>query len=318
MINEKIIFVFPGQGAQRVGMAKDLFDEYDVVRHTFEQVSDLSHKNISKACFEGQNLDTPILTSLGTFAHSISIARILEKQFFSPLYNIGYAMTGHSMGQYSALHCVGSLSIENAIDLLSERSNYMSMAGIGGGGMGCISGLSRQEVEDCLLAANSHGYVAISNHNAVDQFTVSGQNDALDLVLKRAKDKGARVKRLAVSIPAHCELMRNAEYMLRDFLKSVNVQPPKTNWFSNQTGNVMSNPQDIKDALADQMTHGVRWLDIMEKLPQYNITTAYELGPGRTLSGLIRRANVGVKTYSTDNLKNVRAMIEQISNSMSR
>ena len=321
MITEKIAFIFPGQGSQYVGMARDLYDEYPVVRHTFEQVCDISHRNITDACLNGpvDVLNKPEFTSLGTFAHSVSIARIIEDYFNTPLYNIGYAIVGHSMGQYSALHCAGSLTLADAVRLLSARSTYMSMADASGGGMACIVGLERDKVESCLLAATGHGYAAISNHNAIDQFTISGQNAALDAVVARAQEKGARLaKKLNVSVPAHCALMENAEILLRRRLESIDVQSPKTNWFSNQTANVMNNPQDVKDSLADQMTHGVRWFDIMQKFPEYHIQTAYELGPGRSLSGLVRRANVGCAAYATDTLKNVRATLTQLAKVMSR
>ncbi len=322
MITEKIAFVFPGQGAQRVGMAKDLYDEYPVVRHTFEQVSDISHKDIAKICFDGPQteLNRPDATSLGTFAHSVSIARIIEHHFNDiPLYNIGYAIVGHSMGQYSALQCAGSLSMTDAVNLLSARSTYMSMVDKNGGGMACIVGLDKRAIEQTLIAASGHGFAAISNHNARDQFVISGQNEALDVIVAKAHARGARIaKKLNVSVPAHCALMQNAEYLLRRRLENIDVKSPKTNWFSNQTANVMSNPQDVKDALADQMTHGVRWLEIMEKFPEYNITCAYELGPGRVLTGLINRANVGCHASSTDYLKNVRAMLTELENKFSR
>ena len=136
--------------------------------------------------------------------------------------------------------------------------------------------------------------------------------------MARARDKGARLaKRLNVAVPAHCALMENAQILLRRRLESINVKAPKTNWFSNQSANVMVNPQDVKDALADQMTHGVRWFDIMQKFPEYNITIAYELGPGRTLTGLINRANVGCNAYTTDNLRNVHVMLEMLEKSFS-
>ena len=319
-MTEKIAFVFPGQGAQYVGMARDLFDEFPVVRYTFEQISDISHKNISDVCFNGpfDVLNRPELTSLGTLAHSVSIARIIQDHFKVNLYEIGYAIVGHSMGQYSALHCAGSLDIADTVHLLSARSGYMSMADKSGGGMACIVGLDKDDVENCLLAATGRGYAAISNHNARDQFTISGQNDALDAVVARARDKGARLaKRLNVAVPAHCALMENAQILLRRRLESINVKAPKTNWFSNQSANVMVNPQDVKDALADQMTHGVRWFDIMQKFPEYNITIAYELGPGRTLTGLINRANVGCNAYTTDNLRTVHVMLEMLEKSFS-
>ena len=315
MITEKIAFVFPGQGSQYIGMARDLYDNFDVVRHTFEQVSDISHKNIADACFNGPAdvLNKPELTSLGTFAHSVSVARIVESAFNMPLYEIGYAIVGHSMGQYSALQCAGSLSMKDAVHLLSARSNYMSMAGKGGGGMACIVGLDKETVEKCLLAATNKGYAAISNLNSRTQFTISGQNEALDAVVARAKTMGAKLaKRLNVAVPAHCALMENAEKSLRNFLNTIDVQAPKTNWFSNQTAMVMSNPQDVKDALANQMSHGVNWVQIMENFPEYNITRAYEFGPGRTLTGLINRANVGCQAKNTDNLGNVRAMLGEL------
>jgi len=318
-MQEKVIFVFPGQGAQYVGMGKDLFHEFAVARYTFQQVSDIAHRDIADICFNGpeSELDKPENTSLGTFAHSVAIARIIEAEFGRPLYQVGYAMAGHSMGQYSALHCVGALSFTDAVRLLSARSSYMSMTDKSGGGMGCIVGLDRVAVENCLMAANGHGYAAISNHNARDQFIISGQNDALDVVLRAASDAGARLaRRLNVSVPAHCELMRDAGRMLRAQLAVTPVDAPKTNWFSNQTAAFMSNPMDVRDALADQMTHGVRWLEIMEKFPTYLITQSYELGPGAVLSKLIRRADVGTRAASTDNVAGVRKMLDALATGM--
>lgn len=321
MMNEKIIFVFPGQGAQYVGMCKELFNEFAAVRHTFEEVSDISHRNIANICFEGprEDLNKPENTSLGTFAHSVSIARLIEEKLDTPLYEIAYAIVGHSMGQYSALHCVGSVSMEDAVHLLSARSSYMSMTNQAGGGMACIVGLSKEDVERSLMAATGHGYAAIANHNARDQFIISGQNEALDAVIARAREKGARIaRRLNVAIPAHCALMQNAEILLRKRLENINIEPPKTNWFSNQTANVMVKPLDVKESLADQMTHGVRWLEIMEKFPVYNITRAYELGPGKALTGLINRANVGCFASATDNIKNVKDMLNELEQQKSR
>lgn len=314
-MQEKVIFVFPGQGAQYVGMGKDLFNEFAVARYTFQEISDIAHRDVAGICFNGaeSELNKPENTSLGTFAHSVAIARIVEAEFGRPLYQVGYAMAGHSMGQYSALHCVGSLSFADAARLLAARSSYMSMTDKNGGGMICIVGLNRDAVEKCLIAANGHGYAAISNHNARDQFIISGQNAALDAVLVAAQNSGARLaKRLNVSVPAHCELMRDAGHMLRARLEETPISAPKTNWFSNQTAAFMSNPLDVRDALADQMTHGVRWLEIMEQFPTYSITQSYELGPGAVLSRLIKRAGVGCQSSATDNVAGVRKMLDAL------
>lgn len=313
-MSEKIIFVFPGQGAQYVGMGADIFHDFAAARYVFEQVSDIAKRDMAKICFDGpeSELNQPENTSLGTFAHSVAIARVIEAEYGVPLHTIAYAMAGHSMGQYSALHCVGSMQMDDAVNMLSARSSYMQDSA-GAGGMAAIVGVGRDVVEQCLVAAAGHGYAQISNHNARDQFIISGQTDALDAVIGAAQKQGARIaKRLNVAVPAHCALMAGAEKLLRARMETIKFDAPKTNWYSNQTANFMSNPIDVRDALCNQMTHGVRWLDIMETFPTYNITRAYELGPGRTLTGLIKRANVGCVPRQTDTSANVNIMLREI------
>ncbi len=119
-------------------------------------------------------------------------------------------------------------------------------------------------------------------------------------------------KRLNVSVPAYCELMRDAQHLLRQRLAHIEIKAPKTNWFSNQTANTMGNPSDVKDALADQMTHGMRWVEFMEKFSSYNIARGYELGPGKTLTHLINRANVGCRAFATDKVNNIYVMLNDI------
>lgn len=313
-MQEKIIFVFPGQGAQYVGMGRDVFRDFASARYVFEHVSDIAKRDVARICFNGSQveLNTPENTSLATFAHSVAIASVIETEFGMPLYEMAYAMAGHSMGQYSALYCVGSMKMQDAIQMLSARATYMQdVAGVGG--MAAIVGLDKDVVEQCLVAAAGLGYVQISNHNAREQFVISGHSVALDRVVEAAQQRGARIaKRLNVSVPAHCALMSGAEKLLRARMETIQFEAPKTNWYSNQTANFMSNPRDVRDALCNQMTHGVRWLDIMESFPTYNIVRAYELGPGRTLTGLIRRANIGCVAKNTDASANLRVVLAEI------
>ena len=319
-MQEKIIFVFPGQGAQYVGMGADVWRDFAAARYVFQEVSDIAKRDMVQICFNGPQaeLNTPENTSLATFAHSVAIARVVEAEFGMPLYKIAYAMSGHSMGQYSALHCVGSMTMQDAVNLLSARSSYMSTAQ-GNGGMAVIVGLNKAQVEQCLVAASGLGYAQISNHNASDQFVISGHNNALDTVVQTAHNFGARIaKRLNVAVPAHCALMAGAEKMLRVRMENMQFEAPRTNWISNQTAGFMSSPVDISDALCNQMTNGVRWLEIMESFPKYNITRAYELGPGRTLTGLIKRARVGCRAQQTDTVPNVQIMLKEISEQMLR
>lgn len=318
MNKEKSIFVFPGQGAQYVGMGADLYAAYPAARYVFQEISDVTRHNISKICFSGPQsiLNRPINTSLGTLAHSVAIARVIEAEFGMPLYEIGDAMVGHSLGQYSALNCAGSIALRDTARLVSARSSYMSL-GRSDAGMIAIVGLSKDQVENLLFLAVGRGFAAISNHNARDQFIVSGENAALDVIMDAALSAGARiVRRLNIAVPAHCALMAPAAIKMRDSLANVEISAPKTNWFSNQTADLMWAPDSVRQSLLDQMTHGVRWFEIMEKFPMYKITRAYELGPGSTLARLISRAKVGTNAMHTDSMANVHAVIDAIANDL--
>lgn len=309
---EKTIFVFPGQGTQYIGMGTDLCRDFPAARLTFEQVSDCAGRDMSKICTNGPAdvLNRPENTSLGLFAHSVAVANIVENTFGEPLYKIAYAISGHSAGQYSALHCAGSISMQDAISLLTARSVYMSKVR---GGMGCVVGLDYATVEDIVRNVGGVGYVAVSNHNAHDQIIISGEDCALDAALQKARLRGARLaRRLNVAIPAHCGLMGGAATSLREHLNQIQIYAPKTNWFSNQTANIMTNPLDVRDALVGQMVNGVRWYEIMQKFPEYNITRAYEFGPGQTLTKLINKAGVGCRATACGDTAGVRNMLGQI------
>ena len=316
-MQENIIFVFPGQGAQYIGMGADLFQEYAAARYAFEQVSDLSRRDIAKIAFSGpaDELNTPENTSLATFAHSVAVADIISSEFGVPMYKVAYALAGHSAGQYAALYCAGSISMEDSVSLLSARAAYMSCVS---GGMACIVGLDITTLADVIVRAAAHGFVQVSNHNSRDQFVISGEIPAIEKALALAKEAGARLTlRLNVALPAHCALMRPAADLMRTRIDSIQFESPKTNWFSNQTANVMNNPIDVKNALADQMVHGVRWFEIMQKFPEYKITRAYELGPGRVLSRLISKtAEAKCRASDAGTVSTVRIMLDELRKNM--
>lgn len=314
-MKENIIFVFPGQGAQYVGMGKDLFDNFAVARYTFEYVSDLSQRNMRQICFSGSGiqLNRPENASLATFVLSMSILRVLEDECGCPVQNLVGAVAGHSVGQYAALCCAGSIGFKDAVSVLAAPSHYASLASTGMAGMIAVVGLPIDVIKSLLCESQQYGYAEIANYNAHDQFVISGQDTALNVISDIAKSKGARlVRRLNVAVPAHCGLMVPAAVMSRKKLNRINVSAPKVIWFSNQTASPMTDPVQIKESLVDQVTCGVRWAEIMDKFPEYKITRAYELGPGRVLSRLIGRANVGVCAMNTDTLPNVRSVISDL------
>ena len=316
-MQENIIFVFPGQGAQHIGMAADIFRDYAAARYTFEQVSDMSGRDMANICFNGPAdvLNTPENTSLATFTHSVAIANIVAHEFGMPLYKVAYALAGHSAGQFAALYCAGSVSMQDAVSMLSARAAYMSRVS---GGMACIIGLDKTQVTDIIAQAATTGFVQISNHNSRDQFIISGENKAIESALHLAQGAGAKLaKRLNVALPAHCLLMQPAADLMRVRLDSIQFESPKTNWFSNQTANVMNNPIDVKNALADQMVHGVRWFEIMQKFPEYKITRAYELGPGRVLTRLINKTpEANCIAAECNNSDAVRRMLNDVARNM--
>ena len=318
-MKEKIVFLFPGQGAQYKGMGQDLYKNFAAARYVFEYVSDLAHCDMKKLCFETANaeLRQPDKASLTTLTHSVSIANIIKSQLGCELHEVGNSIVGHSMGQYSALCCAGSLSLQDTVDVLKARSSYTIQVGENGAGMICISGLQEWKIQEMIESVKNKGFAAVANRNLRDQFVISGENDALKDLLVLAKDAGAAlVKRLAVTVPAHCILMKHAGELLEQRLQSISIKAPNMNWFSNETANVMSNPNDIKEALVKQMSHGVNWVGIMERFPEYNITHSYELGPGKVLSGLVRRANIGCSGRYTDSLENVKLVCQELENLM--
>lgn len=316
-MQEKVVFLFPGQGAQYSGMCKDIYHEYACVRHIFESVSDYSNENIKDMCFNFSNTDLmrPDRASLTTLTHSMSMVAIIKDYFKSDLDMVADYAAGHSMGQYSALCATDSFSLEDTVRVLKERSLHtMTVAGHRDG-MVCIAGLDRQTIDNLIDSVKDKGFIAIANYNLHNQFVISGQNNPLNLLVDKAKSAGAKIaKRLAVSIPAHCELMKPAQKLIDINLTNIMIKSPKIPVFSNETTNLVNNPECIKWGLFNQICHGVNWVGIMDRFPEYNIVRAYELGPGKVLTGLVNRANVGCVAQNTGNLENIRLVCKQLEN----
>jgi [acyl-carrier-protein] S-malonyltransferase len=320
-MKDNIICLFPGQGAQYSGMCKDLYKNYACVRRVFEAVSSYSHTNMANMCFESSSkeLIRPDKASLTTFTASMSMVEIIKDYFQCDLNNIFDFAVGHSMGQYSALCAVGSVSFKDAVVLLQERSIHSMQISGNNHGMICVVGLNREKIECLIRSVQDKGGAYVANYNLHDQFVISGKNIALDSLLENAKKAGAKIaKKLAISIPAHCKLMASTQGPMRDSLKKVKIVPPKMPLFSNETADVIMEPDQIKDFLVSQMCNGVNWVGIMEKFPRYNIVRSVELGPGKVLSGLVKRANVGCSVQPTGNVENIKLVIKQLERLLQR
>ena len=307
------IFVFPGLGAQYAGMGKDIFNEFATARHAFQQVSDLSNKNIAEICFEnpGDVLSTnDVSMSLATFTHSLAIGRVIESETGELLRSQSYVMAGHSAGQTAAFYFSGTLALKDAVTFCNKSFRKDSLKG----GIACIMGLEKETLENIVADLSAkHGYAAISNYNSSTQFTVSGKLTALNHIIDAAQKANASIAMLLkIPIPSHCALMKHAEDEIRSMLLKTDVHAPKTKLFSDYTGDLIEDPVKIKNIMALKMTHGVKWAPIMEKFPQHQITQSFEVGPGKTLSGLIRRARVGCAIQETNNLAGLRKVIDAL------
>lgn len=316
-MNENIIFVFPGQGVQNIGMGAEVWRDFSAARFVFEQVSDITKKDIVKILFKGPEVDLnlPENASVAIFTCSVAVARVIEDEFNKSLYDIAYAYAGHSMGQYSALCCADSLSMEDALYLLKKRSYYMYNNSVNDAGMIVVVGISKDKLDSEIDDLKKVGFAQSSNINADNQFVVSGYNNVLDKLTSVLRKHGVKlVRRMKVAYPAHCLLMKDAENEMRKDIKNIKINTPKTKWFSNHVADIVSAPEQIRDLLCSQFTHGVRWADIVKKFPEHNITKAFELGAGRTLTGLINRANVNCVAKKTDKSSDLKSALNDINN----
>ena len=284
----RAICLFPGQGSQRVGMGRDLAESFVVARRTFEEADDALGMPLSRLCFEGPE---PVLgltehAQPAILAVSVAAHRVLAET--SAVVPVG--VCGHSLGEWSALVAAGALDFGDAVRGVRERGRLMQEAvPVGEGTMAAVVGLDADAVTALCAAAADGDVLAPANLNGGGQVVVAGHVRAVDRLVELASARRARVQRLPVSAPFHCSLMAPAAVGLERFLAGISLRPPAIRLVSSVTAAGVTQAVDVASLLVRQLTAPVRWEETVRAVMAFAPTVALEVGPGRVLTGLLKR-----------------------------
>ena len=297
--------IFPGQGSQTVGMGKEFFHKYDLVKKLFKEADDVLKFSLSKIILDGpkNELNLTINTQPAIFLISFSIFEIIKKEFNINLSQAKY-FAGHSLGEYSALSACGYLSFSDTLKLLRIRGEAMQNAVPNGeGGMLAILGSNIDLIENILNDNSEDIKVQIANDNTEGQIVCSGKNTDLEKLVIVLKSKNIKNMKLPVSAPFHCNLMNNATEIMKKEINKTLFNSGHNKLISNVTANEIQSTDELKKLLIDQIESRVRWRESVINMINRGVNQFVEIGPGKVLSGLVKRINKDVKinTINTEN-----------------
>lgn len=308
----KLAFVFPGQGAQAVGMGKDLFDKYDAAKKIFAEADEALGYSIKDMCFEGPADDLKLTanTQPAILTVSVVVNEILKEHGIQP-----DVAGGHSLGEYSALVAAGVLSFRDAVVLVHKRGQYMQEAvPVGEGGMAAIIGLDDETIAAaCEKAAKEAGDVQPVNFNCPGQTVIAGTTKGVEKAVEELKAAGAKkAVVLPVSAPFHSTLMKPAAEKLAAELDQVEIRDAAFPVVSNYTGKLETSAEEIKQNLVAQADHPVRWIACVNTMKKFGADTFVEAGPGRTLCGFNRRIDRSLKSLNVENLESLQKTLDYL------
>ena len=294
--------LFPGQGSQYVGMGSDFYKKFDSVKKIFNTVDETLGFSLSKLILNGSEKELKLTqnTQPAIMTIGVSIFNVLNHQFGLDLNNSKF-FAGHSLGEYTALVCGGSLTIERAAYLLHERGKSMQDAvPLDQGSMIAILGMGIDEVEKEINLLPKGETCEIANDNSNSQVVVSGKKTAIEILSENLKKKRKKGILLPVSAPFHCSLMKKAAENMKDKIENTNFLKPKPNIISNVTAKEEIDVNRIKPLLIDQITSRVRWRESVDYMIKQGVKDFLEIGPGKVLSGLVKKINKDVKVSNID------------------
>lgn len=308
----KIAFVFPGQGSQTVGMGKDLAEKNSEVMMYFTKADEVLKDQLSNVIFDGpqEKLTLTVNAQPALLTTSIAILDLFKKSGVEADF-----VAGHSLGEYTALVAAGSLTFEEGVYAVRKRGEFMERAVPNGEGtMAAVLGLDRDRLSAVTAEIDQSGFpVSLANLNCPGQIVISGSRKGVDLAGEKAKEAGAkRVISLEVSGPFHSSLMKPASAQLREVLDGIKMQDAIIPVVANVTAEPMSTASDIKEKLIEQLYSPVLWEDSVQKMIDLGVDTFIEVGPGKVLSGLIKKINRSAKTYSVSDEESAQAVIDAL------
>lgn len=308
----KIGFLFPGQGSQSIGMGKDIYEQYEIVKKIYNKVQEVTGTDIAKISFEGpeEKLNETKYTQLAILTMSLSILEILKSN------NIVAEMSaGLSLGEYTALINSGAISFEEGVKLVQKRGEYMqNLLPKGNWQMSAIMGLTDEQVEDICKKVKS-GFAVPANYNCVGQVAISGEKEGVEEAGSIAKEMGAKkVIPLKTAGPFHTEKLIESSQALRKELEKIKINKFETKVIKNIDGEIYKNTDDVKDILAKHIINPVRFSKTIQNMLENGIDTFIEIGPGKALSGFVKRTPTDkeIKILNVNNIANLQETLKML------
>ncbi len=302
--------IFPGQGSQIVGMGKELYNKFDIVKSIFKHADDTLNFSISRLILEGpkDELDLTTNTQPAIFLISYSIFNLVKKEFNLDLNKAKY-FAGHSLGEYSALSCAGYLDFPETLKILRIRGDAMqNSVPKGQGGMVAVLGSTVDIIENILRENKENLTAQIANDNSEGQIVLSGKTKDLDILIQILKDISIKNIKLPVSAPFHCALMNNATKIMTKELNKLNFKDGQNKLISNVTANEIKDLEELKNLLIKQIENRVRWRESVINMIKNGVNHFIEIGPGKVLSGLVKRISRDVKVDTINNQSDIEGL----------